>query len=162
MGDSFPSYAQAWYMVRVSALFMAECWQCRYVLKNLVRDWSEEGAPERAQSYGRILAELQARYPVRAPLDLCYSTLFQWSGHVRLVLRGFGMEHVHVIWVCMPCAGWCCARGVTVTGGSAMLARVCQPSRLAEGAEPPWVLVPGAGLGRLCLDIARLGFRAEV
>ena len=39
---------------------------------------------------------------------------------------------------------------------------VCQPSRLVEGAEPPCVLVPGAGLGRLCLDIARLGFRAEV
>ena len=39
---------------------------------------------------------------------------------------------------------------------------VCQPSRLAAGAEPPCVLIPGAGLGRLCLDIARLGFRAEV
>ena len=27
---------------------------CRYVLKNLVRDWSAEGAAEREESYGRI------------------------------------------------------------------------------------------------------------
>jgi carnosine N-methyltransferase len=31
----------------------------RYVLKNLVRDWSAEGAAERAQSYGPILSELR-------------------------------------------------------------------------------------------------------
>lgn len=46
--------------------------QRRYVLKNLVRDWGEEGAPEREQSYGRILAELQARYPVGG-LTVLYS-----------------------------------------------------------------------------------------
>ena len=34
--------------------------------------------------------------------------------------------------------------------------------REAEGVPPPRVLVPGAGLGRLCLDLARLGFRVEV
>lgn len=38
----------------------------RYVLKNMVRDWGEEGAGEREQSYGRILAELQERFPVSA------------------------------------------------------------------------------------------------
>lgn len=31
----------------------------RYVLKNLARDWSAEGAPEREQSYGRLLLELR-------------------------------------------------------------------------------------------------------
>lgn len=31
----------------------------RYVLKNLARDWSEEGAAERAVSYGRITEELK-------------------------------------------------------------------------------------------------------
>jgi carnosine N-methyltransferase len=41
------------------------------VLKNLVRDWGAEGAAERAQSYGRILAELRARYPVSPPLTTC-------------------------------------------------------------------------------------------
>ena len=38
----------------------------RYVLKNLVRDWGSEGAAERAQSYGRIVAELRSRYQVCA------------------------------------------------------------------------------------------------
>jgi carnosine N-methyltransferase len=38
----------------------------RYVLKNLVRDWGEEGAAERAQSYGRILSELRDRFGVCA------------------------------------------------------------------------------------------------
>ena len=66
--------------------------QVQYVLKNLVRDWSAEGAPERAQSYGRILKELQARL-----------------------------------------------------GGS-----------LRPGAPRPRVLVPGAGLARLCIEIAAL------
>lgn len=31
---------------------------CRYVLKNLVRDWGAEGAAEREESYGRILVRL--------------------------------------------------------------------------------------------------------
>ncbi|KAI3438426.1 hypothetical protein D9Q98_000857 [Chlorella vulgaris] len=68
----------------------------RYVLKNVARDWSEEGAPERAQSYGRICAELRRLFAGR------------------------------------PAA-----------------------------AGPPSVLVPGAGLARLCLEIVNLGFQAE-
>lgn len=63
----------------------------RYVLKNVARDWSEEGAPERAQSYGRICAELRRLFAGR------------------------------------PAA-----------------------------AGPPSVLVPGAGLARLCLEIVNL------
>eukprot|EP00887_Chlorella_sp_A99_P004676 scaffold4.g4676.t1 len=63
----------------------------RYVLKDLMRDWSEEGAAERAESYGRILEELQ---------------------------------HLFAEW--------------------------------PAGHDPPLVLVPGAGLGRLCLEISRL------
>lgn len=64
----------------------------RYLLKNVARDWSAEGAAERAASYGRITRELQ---------------------------RLFG--------------GW-------------------DPG----AAEPPAVLVPGAGLARLCLEITNL------
>lgn len=64
----------------------------QYVLKNLVRDWSAEGAAERAQSYGRILTELQAQL-----------------GH-----------------------------------------------RLTDGLIPPKVLIPGAGIARLCVDIASM------
>jgi carnosine N-methyltransferase len=36
--------------------------QARYVLKNLVRDWSAEGQLERQESYGRIIQELKARF----------------------------------------------------------------------------------------------------
>jgi carnosine N-methyltransferase len=36
--------------------------QVRYVLKNLVRDWSVEGAAEREASYGRIIQELRTRF----------------------------------------------------------------------------------------------------
>jgi hypothetical protein len=36
--------------------------QVRYVLKNLARDWSAEGAYERSQSYGRIVEELKLRF----------------------------------------------------------------------------------------------------
>ena len=43
------------------------CGQVKYVFKNLVRDWSEEGAAERAQSYGRMLTELRARLPLPPP-----------------------------------------------------------------------------------------------
>jgi carnosine N-methyltransferase len=35
----------------------------RYVLKNVARDWSAEGEPERRQSYGRITQELQRLFP---------------------------------------------------------------------------------------------------
>ena len=37
---------------------------CRYVLKNLVRDWSADGAAEREESYGRILVKLCDHYQV--------------------------------------------------------------------------------------------------
>lgn len=69
----------------------------RYVLKNLVRDWSAEGAAERSQSYGRMLTELTKRLG---------------------------------------------------------------PAK--DDQPPPNVLVPGAGLGRLCLEIAALGYHAQV
>ena len=37
---------------------------CRYVLKNLVRDWAAEGAAEREESYGRILERLFTYFEV--------------------------------------------------------------------------------------------------
>ena len=39
---------------------------CRYVFKNLMRDWSQEGAPERTQSYGRICQEAQKQLAGRS------------------------------------------------------------------------------------------------
>jgi len=75
-----------------------EAEKVRYVLRNLCRDWSAEGAPERAESYGPLLAALRKHLP-------------------------------------LPPA----------------------PS----AAPPPRVLIPGAGLGRLCVDVAALGYAAE-
>ena len=81
--------------VKCVDLGSANASQVQYVLKNLVRDWSAEGAPERSQSYGRILTQLQR--------------------HLRPRLAG------------------------------------------ADPAAPrPRVLVPGAGLARLCVEIAGL------
>ena len=62
------------------------------MLKNCARDWSTEGAAERAQSYGRITAELGRLFD-------------SWP---------------------------------------------------ADAPQPPSVLVPGAGLARLCLEIVNL------
>ncbi|KAL3145964.1 hypothetical protein ABBQ38_015324 [Trebouxia sp. C0009 RCD-2024] len=67
----------------------------RYVFKNLMRDWSQEGAPERTQSYGRICQEAQKQLAGR------------------------------------------------------------------DADNPPRVLVPGAGLGRLCLELTNLGFEVQ-
>lgn len=67
----------------------------RYVLKNLARDWSEEGAPEREETYGPLLEELERVLPVQ------------------------------------------------------------------NRDSPPAVLVPGAGLGRLCLECVRRGYACQ-
>ena len=62
------------------------------MLRSFARDWSEEGAKERSESYSPMLQELQLRLPVEA-----------------------------------------------------------------SGQPAPRVIVPGAGLGRLANEIARLG-----
>lgn len=67
----------------------------RYVFKNLMRDWSQDGAPERTQSYGRICQEAQKQLAGRNPDD------------------------------------------------------------------PAKILVPGAGLGRLCLELTNQGFEVQ-
>lgn len=54
--DHAPSVAK-W----LAFLVPRSCWvlQVRYVLKNLVRDWSAEGVVEREQCYGRIITKLK-------------------------------------------------------------------------------------------------------
>lgn len=96
----------------------------KYVFKNLVRDWSSEGAGERAQSYGRMLAELHARLPLREPAAADGSAAPLASGIVA------------------PSA----------TGGEASSPHQHQGRDGAAAALR--VLVPGAGLGRLCLEVA--------
>ncbi|GMH45968.1 hypothetical protein BSKO_13932 [Bryopsis sp. KO-2023] len=66
----------------------------RYVLKNLVRDWSEEGANERKMTYGRILDEMKNLFrdwpDDRGPPSI----LVPGSGLARLCVEiaGLGFE----------------------------------------------------------------------
>jgi carnosine N-methyltransferase len=76
-----------------------EAEKVRYVLRNLVRDWSSEGAAERQGCYAPLLAALASALPPGG--------------------------------------------GSKVNGG------------------PPRVLVPGAGLGRLCCELVAAGYSAE-
>jgi len=87
--------AEDWHRKQASPL-PPDMEKVNYVLKNLMRDWSADGAGEREQSYGRILSELKRVFADRPP---------------------------------------------------------------SKG--PPRVLVPGAGLGRLCLEVASMGYIAE-
>lgn len=95
----------------ISGVSTADIDKVSYVFKNIMRDWSAEGAEERDASHRPIIEQLMSHFP-------------QVSA--------------------------------TTTGsqGAACGDPDCSP-------PGPRVLVPGAGLGRLCLDIAAKGFQAE-
>ncbi len=59
----------------------------RYVLKNTARDWSEEGAAEREQSYGRIVRELGRLFASRPAGAEPPSVLVPGCGLARLCLE---------------------------------------------------------------------------
>jgi hypothetical protein len=66
---------------------------CRYVLKNMVRDWAAEGAAERAQSYGRIIKELQT-YLKDWPAD---------RARPRVLIPGCGLARLCVETAALGC-----------------------------------------------------------
>ena len=103
--------------VRLLSILTESC-LCRYVLKNMVRDFAEEGSEERSQSYGLMVAELQRQLPVKR------------------------------LFVAVAVANDTSESNLQALG------------KVGEGA-PPRVLVPGAGLGRLCLDIAHAGYEVQ-
>lgn len=84
----------------------------RYLLRNLMRDWSREGFDERAESYGLICQELGALFKN-------YQTI-----HPPTILENGAVPDTE------------------------------------EDSRSPRVLVPGCGLGRLCVDLAAMGFHA--
>lgn len=92
--------ADAWAASHGPRVNPSDADKVRYVLKNAMRDWSVDGAGERAESYGVIIKELET---LLAP-------------ELRAAASG--------------------------------------------GAPPPRVLVPGCGLGRLCAELAALGFES--
>jgi carnosine N-methyltransferase len=46
----------------MSANLVSDMEKVMTTLRQFVRDWSEEGAPERDDCYGPVLDEIQARY----------------------------------------------------------------------------------------------------
>jgi len=79
----------------LSATPPADASKVRYVLKDLAREWSAEGATERAESFGRLIDVLKARYPSIDPADRP-RVLIPGCGLGRLVLEvanlGFVVE----------------------------------------------------------------------
>ena len=129
----------------------------RYVLKNLVRDWAEEGAAERAQSYGRILDELR-RLLGPSPAERRGAAAAQAAAAGALQQRndrgGAAGAAADGSSSAAPGSVAAAAAALAAAGGSEEEEDVAGAS--GEWGEPPIVLVPGAGLGRLCLEIASL------
>ena len=104
------SAAEAWRSKQGTSVHPGDADKVRYVLKNLVRDWSTEGASEREESYGLIIRALTSIF------------------HDRI--RG----------------------------------EVGRPTKIGSSEGDafilPRVLVPGCGLARLCVELARCGFEA--
>lgn len=177
--------------------------QVRYVLKNLARDWSAECAAERAQSYGRICAELARLFPDRrAP---AHAPRRAAPPHAPWAPRKApGPSHAPAApGGCLPRHGSAqaskhplhCARGARpqALAASIIHAGVCigsidritlvfcsnappglgrrnhspkpaspRPSTARHSLpSPPRVLIPGAGLARLMVEVAALGLEAQ-
>lgn len=88
------------------------------VLKSVTRDWSKDGAGERATSYGPILEGLQKYLPTRTVIE----TTSKEGGQAKQNTEG----------------------------------SVPVPS-----TRPSRVLVPGAGVGRLSLEVYSLGYEVQ-
>jgi hypothetical protein len=126
---------------------------CRYVFRNLMRDWSEEGAAEREQSYGRIVAELRLllgewRGEGYSGGEGGVSGCGGGEGDVGTAMGGSSSTTA-------PVGGGQAAGSIIVDGeGGSMGWR--RDLQMQEQGRQPRVLVPGAGLGRLCLEIVSL------
>ena len=102
------------------------------MLKQLAREWTTDGQPERERVHKAVLAAIRKC----CPTTLCNQTV-NFPGQRRWKLRGApsGM------------AGERTGREQGATG--------------SDRAYRPLVLVPGAGTGRLALEIMRQGYRVQ-
>ena len=131
----------------------------RYVLKNLMRDWSADGAPERTQSYGRIIKELSTRYqgwqnPQQPPRVLVP------GGSCHLLEQS--MQLAHAVPAIRTGAKLGClglkARELETQSTCCWPWVLPEWPRLLDGVP---ICCAGAGLGRLCLEVASLGLEAQ-
>lgn len=105
----------------------------RYIFKNLMRDWSEEGRAEREQSYG-----------------LLYKTIKQifFSGQTTSGITTMPHDHSNTVAV---------ATDDIDEGDTECLDTDSKTSLQCSPIHPPNILVPGCGLARLCVELAGMG-----
>lgn len=135
----------------------------KYILKNLARDWSDEGRAEREECYAPVMRALQRSCPPPAARGV--------SVHARAASDSPRCDGE------MEIAG--SGRGVQAHGSDPMLRSDAQSASFeadsfmdvqqpaasggggAEVQAPPRCVVAGAGLGRLCCELAGLGYEAQ-
>lgn len=131
----------------------------KYVLKNLVRDWSEEGKNERERSYRYVIDALRRSCPAQGrgtpPPDDKPTT----SSAKATTSAEASSELV-------AAASAAAASGGNAATNNAGPATSTPPSapmdhHLEHRSEPPRCVVAGAGLGRLCCELAALGYDAQ-
>lgn len=158
------------------------------MLKNLVRDWSHEGTSERQQSHAPILEVRLLPSPPSAPQPRSATRLIPThlgssddaeegsAGGESSLRRWVEDGSTHTRASCFHCVGAEVARrALSPPPPASALAAFFNPSSRAAAAQelerwvpvtadgpPPSVLVPGAGLARLAVEIAWRGYYSEV
>ena len=117
----------------------------RYVLKNAARDWSDAGRAERAASYGRMVEALSRALPPErgSAVGVAPGGGGGGGGGGKGGVAGEGGE------------------GNGGGGGDAGCHSPSSSSSSSSSSSPPRVLVPGSGLGRLCVDLVAAGYAAQ-
>ena len=128
----------------------------RYVLKNLVRDWSEEGKSERDACYAHVIDALRESCPVHgvgAPAPIPNQD----------AMSGDASCGDDASMATASNGGTAAAGPANATATSAMppSSASAAPEENVPRSNPPRVVVAGAGLGRLCCELAALGYEAQ-
>lgn len=123
----------------------------RCVLKQLAREWSEDGAEERRHIHGPVLEALVKYVPaggdssdLASTRGVAFDAYGRESNRLASLVAAARQPqrlHDHSQTAGQPSAVGSCAGGV----GSC-----------ADGGNAPFVLVPGSGLGRLACEIAAI------
>ncbi|THU61846.1 hypothetical protein C4D60_Mb07t27560 [Musa balbisiana] len=149
----------------------------RCIIRNIVRDWAAEGQKERDECYKPILEELNCLFPHRSQkrppcclvpgaglgrlaLEIsCLGFVSQGNefSYYMMICSSFILNYTQVVgeWTIYP---WIHSNCNSLSD-SDQLRSVSFPD--IHPSRPPCCLVPGAGLGRLALEISCLGFVSQ-
>mmetsp|Transcript_3455 Transcript_3455/g.12145 ORF Transcript_3455/g.12145 Transcript_3455/m.12145 type:complete len:480 (-) Transcript_3455:851-2290(-) len=144
----------------------------RSTLKQFVRDWAAEGRRERRQCYGPLLEELQRRFPARALSAQPQPERKDHRGSGESVDRSTAAAEESDERVTQSqCESSGQGEGEEtrdlfveychVPDDSAVEVAGDEQEDMRRQRAGVKVLCPGAGLGRLCWEAARLGFDAQ-